>query len=97
MEAELIRAVRCKDKVKVARLISEGVDVNCRSLKGNSALHLGIRAKDATIVHMLIAAGADINAKGADEKTPADWANALNYHEGTLMLNRAAVTSRTRE
>ena len=56
----LLTAVKDGELGRVQQLISEGADVNVRTLDGSSALLLATRANQIDIAQALIAAGASL-------------------------------------
>ena len=58
---ELVRAAGAKDAAKVAQLLSQGVDVNQRDEKGDTALIVAAREQSMPIVELLLKAKADVN------------------------------------
>ena len=93
MSSSLVEAARSKDINEVQKLLQQnGVDVNAREGRGNTALHL---AKDTSIAKLLINAGADPNLKNADGYTPlhmwhvldqVTWAEFWSDHRKYLEL-----------
>ena len=67
---DLIDAVKRVDLEAVDSLLSEGIDVDARTIDGATALHWAVHLDDVAMVERLIAAGADVNAENHYEVQP---------------------------
>ena len=61
-DLRLIEAVRRQDRVRVAELLKERIDVNAQQPDGATALHWAVHWEDAEVAGLLIRAGAKVNA-----------------------------------
>lgn len=77
----LLTAVKDGELGRVQQLISEGADVNVRTLDGSSALLLATRANQIDIAQALIAAGANVNQKNLIHDSPYLLAGASGHNE----------------
>jgi len=64
---------KADDIVKAKTLISEGVNVNARNIRGRTPLLMTAIGGNVEMAEVLISGGADINVKG-ESRTPLDWA-----------------------
>ena len=67
---ELIDAVRTDDRVRVERLVSDGVDVSAPQGDGATALHWSVHRDNLELTSVLLDAGADVNAADDHGVTP---------------------------
>ena len=67
---DLIDAVKRVDLEAIDSLLSEGIDVDARTIDGATALHWAVHLDDVAMVERLIAAGADVNAENHYEVQP---------------------------
>lgn len=75
--ADLIEAVRARDRAAVATLLAQGADVNARQPDGATALHWAVHRDDLDTVRQLLAAGGDAGAANDYGATPV-WLAATN-------------------
>ncbi len=89
--AELIDAVRQRDRAAVERLLQQNVDANARQGDGATALHWAIQEDALDIAALLIRAGADVNAANDLGVTPLMVAasNGSSAAIQTLLEGRA--------
>ena len=85
-DTPLLTAVKDGELGRVQQLISEGADVNVRTLDGSSALLLATRANQIDIAQALIAAGANVNQKNLIHDSPYLLAGASGRNEILQLL-----------
>lgn len=71
---ELVDAAKQRDCELVHKLIQNGMDVDCKNEKGETALHAAAQNGDLTMVWFLIEKGANVNAVNEDLQTPLRYA-----------------------
>lgn len=65
-------------------LIRRGADVNARTARRQTALHMAANAwwrEEVKLVEMLLDAGANPHVEDESGRTPLDWANLKNYNQ----------------
>lgn len=77
----LLDASKRGDGKAVASLLKEGVAIDARDERGQTALLIATRANDIETARLLIEAGADVNAKDAIRDSPYLYAGASGYLE----------------
>jgi ankyrin repeat protein len=75
--AQLVEAVKHRDREAVRTLLGQGVDVDARTGDGSTALLWASYKDDLEIARMLLTAGADVNAANDLGATPI-WAASRN-------------------
>ncbi len=72
-------------------LIRRGADVNARTARRQTALHMAANAwwrEEVKLVEMLLDAGANPNVEDESGRTPLDWANLKNYNQIATKLRQ---------
>ncbi|KAF5361582.1 hypothetical protein D9757_011560 [Collybiopsis confluens] len=72
------QAITALDRVAVAQMITEGLDVNRRDHVGRMPLHVAVLAKAEDIACDLVDADARISSRLADGKTALHWAAQMD-------------------
>ncbi|KAI0415159.1 hypothetical protein F5X98DRAFT_389319 [Xylaria grammica] len=81
-----------KGKVEARTQITEGADVNRKTSKEQSSLHLAIAAKSLEIVKLLLDNNAEVNAKGNAGRSSVEQAIEANSYEIVrALLERGAI------
>jgi ankyrin repeat protein len=94
-EDKLRDAAEKGDIVTVRALLDQGVDINAKSVSGNTALLCAAQNNHSDMMRFLIDKGADVNAKGKDDGTGAATAILFAATNGQadivkLLLDRGA-------
>lgn len=69
-------------------LLGAGADIDARTKRGRTALHVAARQGHARVVGLLIARGADVNAKDKAGKTPLEMAIEAGHANVAELLRR---------
>jgi uncharacterized protein len=80
-ENELLDAASRDDVPAIRRLLSEGVRVDSRNDRGQTALLVATHANQIEAARLLIEAGANVNAKDAIQDSPYLYAGARGHLE----------------
>jgi ankyrin repeat protein len=98
LDALLFNACRRESTAVVQHLISAGADLNVRSKKFNTPLHIATILKQPLVVHLLLQRGAEVNPVNECDDTPLSYAlqnkqpaaiRALKGAGGTIPIPRA--------
>jgi len=81
---------------EVNTLLSSGVSISTRNIKGNQPLHEAIINGSVPVIKLLLKYGADVNSVGADRKTPLHLATSSLEVLDLLLTKRPAVSLQDR-
>ncbi|MBX9724010.1 MAG: ankyrin repeat domain-containing protein, partial [Candidatus Obscuribacterales bacterium] len=99
--SEFFQAIQLDDRLKVERMLAEGIDANSRNVRegtvadqNDPALVYAARVSHNQIIKMLIEAGADLDATGHNFDTPIRAACERGNVEGIFYLLKAGAVPR---
>ncbi|UOY94580.1 ankyrin repeat domain-containing protein [Ectobacillus sp. JY-23] len=78
-DERLIEAVKAGEKKVVKELLKEGVNINARDYKGQTAIMIATYNNDVATAKLLIDAGADVNIQDDMQNNPFLYAGAEGY------------------
>ena len=87
-ESPLMQAVSRDDKASVASLLADGVEIDKRNARGQTALLIATHANHVEIAKRIIEAGADVNAKDDMQDSAYLYAGARGHLEILKMTLR---------
>ncbi|UYV68525.1 hypothetical protein LAZ67_6000035, partial [Cordylochernes scorpioides] len=70
----LLLEIKNENWVKVKELLESGADINIKTKRGNSPLHLSARKGHQDLVQYLVEAGADVNSLNGYRQSPLHYA-----------------------
>ncbi|UYV79521.1 hypothetical protein LAZ67_17002988 [Cordylochernes scorpioides] len=70
----LLLEIKNENWVKVKELLESGADINIKTKRGNSPLHLAARKGHQDLVQYLVKAGADVNSLNGCRQSPLHYA-----------------------
>src|SRR5688572_15945892 len=70
-EKLFLQCVEKTNEAAIMRLLSEGVNINCKNKDGDTGLHIALYSKNYKLVDLFLRqSSVDINAKNANGNTP---------------------------